>query len=418
MFSVDVAAESVQEIGVGNAPAGAGSISATHVLGVPMCDVDAPHQSFISDDEDYRFQMGMAVFGHEQGRHGGGEAWYWGAQSIQLYKGVHLRLVNTGPASTVRGDGPLGFPVCRVCGQSRSPMSGQAELEKFSEFHNERCGHAIENIAFFADVVADGLKFPLCVGKTQAYSVLESLRHGAAEVLDMELSDLQILTLGHPGEEQVDGLLYDPMPGGSGLLEQVIERWGEVVTEALDTVSNCASSCQTSCIDCLQNFRNAFYHDSLDRHLAEQCLREWGDTLVHSHSIASLLPNATLSKQPVNAPEQTLGAMLEAAGFSNYETERPINLAGGVTTRPDIYFDKPENDVYEGVCIYLDGMSGHLHGNVETRTRDIQIRTELKNKDYRGHRDSVSGAVRSRSDEGCDGAYRARLGPVGAGRRS
>jgi ATP-dependent helicase YprA (DUF1998 family) len=382
VFAVDVAAESVQEVGVGSATAGPSSMSTARVMGVPMCDVDAPHQSFISDDEDYRFQMGMAVFGQEQGRHGGGEAWNWGTQSIHLYKGMHLRLVNTGPASKVRGEGPLGFPVCRVCGQSRSPMSGQAELDRFAEFHMDRCGQPIANIAFYSDVVADGLNFPLCADKTQAYSILEALRHGAAEVLDMELSDLQILTLGHPGEEQVDGLLYDPMPGGSGLLEQIVERWGEVVSAALDIVSNCSSSCQTSCIDCLQNFRNAFYHDSLDRHLSEQCLREWSEDLEHSHTIPSLLPNATQTKEPVNPPEQTLGAMLEAAGFINFETERPIKLAGGIVTRPDIYFDEPENDVYEGVCIYLDGMSGHLHGNAETRAKDLQIRTELRNKDY------------------------------------
>ena len=316
-FAVDVVAESVQEVGTGDVSEGAGSLAATHVLGVPMCDVDAPHQSFISDDEDYRFQMAVAVFGHEQGRHSGGEAWEWGPQSLQLFKGIHMRLVNTGPASKVRGDGSLGFPVCRVCGQSRSPMSGQAELDRFSEFHLERCGQPVENLAFYADVVADGLKLPLCADKTQAYSVLEALRHGASEVLDMEMSDLQILTFGHAGQDQVDGLLYDPMSGGSGLLEQLVERWEEIVSAASDVVSDCESACETSCIDCLQNFRNAFYHDSLDRHVAEQCLLDWGDSLSYSHSISVQLPNETMTKKPVNNPEQTLGAMLEAAGFSN-----------------------------------------------------------------------------------------------------
>ena len=382
-FAVDVVAESVQELGARDDAEGSGSLASTHVRGIPMCDVDAPHQSFISDDEDYRFQMAVAVFGHEQGRHSGGEAWEWGAQSVQLFRGIHLRLVNTGPAAKVRGDGPLGFPICRVCGQSRSPMSGQAELDKFTEFHLERCGQPIEHLAFYTDVVADGLKLPLCADKTQAYSVMEALRHGAAEVLDMEMSDLQLLTFGHAGQEQVDGLLYDPMPGGSGLLEQLVERWDEVVSAALNMVSNCESACETSCIDCLQNFRNAFYHDSLDRHVAEQCLRDWGPSLTHSRAIAPLLPNETLNKKPVNNPEQSLGAMLEAAGLGSFETEHPILLSGGIETRPDIYFHEPDNDVYEGVCIYLDGMSGHLHGNPETRVRDQQIRDELRNKEYK-----------------------------------
>jgi hypothetical protein len=48
---------------------------------------------------------------------------------------------------------------------------------------------------------------------------------GAARVLDMEVEDLQLLALGHCGRGTCDVLLYDPMPGGSGLLEQLTERW-------------------------------------------------------------------------------------------------------------------------------------------------------------------------------------------------
>jgi hypothetical protein len=36
----------------------------------------------------------------------------------------------------------------------------------------------------------------------------------------------------------------------------------------------------------------------------------------------------------------------------------------------------------EGVCIYLDGLSNHIHGNPETAARDQKIREWLKNNDY------------------------------------
>ena len=39
------------------------------------------HQSNISDDEDYRFQMAVAVYGYEQNRHNGGSAYGWGERS-------------------------------------------------------------------------------------------------------------------------------------------------------------------------------------------------------------------------------------------------------------------------------------------------------------------------------------------------
>ena len=36
----------------------------------------------------------------------------------------------------------------------------------------------------------------------------------------------------------------------------------------------------------------------------------------------------------------------------------------------------------EGVCIYLDGLSAHIHGNAETAEKDRIIRTWLRNSGY------------------------------------
>lgn len=83
----------------------------------------------------------------------------------------------------------------------------------------------------------------------------------------------------------------------------------------------------------------------------------------------------------MNDPEVQLKTMLEAAGLNGFETERPIPISGGIVTRPDVYFHEP-NDQYSGVCVYLDGMSRHIHGNSETASRDRVIRDELRNKDF------------------------------------
>ena len=384
VFAVDLANESVQETG-GLAKLGAAvqaeALGSTSILGVQACDVDAPHQSYISDDEDYRFQLPVAVFGQDQGRHSGGPAYEWGAATLHLKHGLHMRLVNVGAASQVKARGEMGYPVCLVCGQSRSPMSSPKELDAFNEHHIERCGRPIQKIAFYAEAVADALVLPDCASKESAYSVMESLRQGAAEVLDMEISDLQVQVFGKPGTEKYDALLYDPMPGGSGLLEQMLKHWPAVIQRTLSLVEDCPSACATSCIDCLQNFRNSFYHGELNRHTAQECLREWGNSLRFSHEIPAVLPDDTQTQKPGNPPEQQLVAMLKAAGLTNFETEKPIALSGGITTRPDVYFHAP-NDQYEGVCVYLDGMSEHLHGNAQTATKDRQIRDELLNTDY------------------------------------
>lgn len=383
VFSVDVAHESIQETG-GAAKKADGqveSMGTTQIVGVAVCDVDAPHHSYISDDEDYRFQMPVAVFGQDQGRHSGGAVYEWGNSLLHLRYGMHMRLVNVGASSQVKSGGSLGYPLCLVCGASRSPMSTLNELEAFNEHHTERCGRPTQNISFYAEVVADALLMQDCASQEVAYSLMESLRQGAAEVLDMEISDLQVQVFGKPGSEMVDALLYDPMPGGSGLLEQMLEHWPQVVAAARELVDGCPSACETSCVDCLQHFRNSFYHDNLNRHTALDYLDEWGNALRFAHEITPVLPDETLTQQPGNAPEQQLVALLKAAGLTNFETETPIELSGGVVTRPDVFFPEP-NDQYDGVCIYLDGMSSHLHGNAQTAVKDRQIREELRNTDY------------------------------------
>lgn len=94
--------------------------------------------------------------------------------------------------------------------------------------------------------------------------------------MDMEISDLQVQVIGKPGSESVDALLYDPMPGGSGLLEQLLEHWPNVVSAARRLVEECPSDCESSCVDCLQHFRNSFYHDKLNRHTALEVFNDWG----------------------------------------------------------------------------------------------------------------------------------------------
>jgi hypothetical protein len=145
-------------------------------------------------------------------------------------------------------------------------------------------------------VVADALTLPGCPDQKTAYSVLEVLRMAAAQVLDMTMEDLQILVLGHVDRGEVDAVLWDPMPGGSGLLDQVCGRFPEIVTAAEGIVGNCPSACETSCVDCLQTFRNGFYHKHLDRNLAFEKLTAWGDaSLPHTTSLRNS-PHRHLSK--------------------------------------------------------------------------------------------------------------------------
>jgi hypothetical protein len=151
-LQVDIENQAVAEFG-GNAETAGAGLGAQAIRAVPICDVDLPHQSHITDEEDYRFQLAVSVFGKEQDRHGEGKAFHWGSKQVSLRRSVHLRLVNVGPASKVQR-GELGYPVCLVCGQSRSPLASQADQDNFRQEHAERCHQNVEATGFYADIVS------------------------------------------------------------------------------------------------------------------------------------------------------------------------------------------------------------------------------------------------------------------------
>ena len=154
VFEVSTERQAVKETNATADPSGLGS---TVLPTISVCDVDLVHQSHISDEEELRFQMGVAVYGLERDQHSGGTAWRWGEQPVHLRKGVSLRLVNVGASSAIARFTRFGYPICTVCGQSVSPLSSDKQRDHFTETHEERCGRKIEPVGFYADVVADVL---------------------------------------------------------------------------------------------------------------------------------------------------------------------------------------------------------------------------------------------------------------------
>jgi len=363
VFEVSTERQAVKEIAPGNVSSSLGS---AQLRTIAVCDVDLIHQSHISDEEEVRFQMGVSVFGLEQNQHNGGMAYRWGERQLHHRRGVHLRLVNVGASRTIAQHGRFGYPVCTVCGQSVSPK-------------------APEPVGFYADVVADVVSLPGCKDQATAYSVLEALRFGATRVLDMNMNDLQILVIGHVDRDEVDGLLWDPMPGGSGLLDQLCERFEEIAAVAREVVEDCPSACETSCIDCLQTFRNSYYHKHLNRKLALERFIEWGAILAKDHAIPALqiqrVPKG--DAMPVNLAEAKLRHLLLAAGFGEGVRGEQLHLSRAIgTTTPDVIYRADDQDGDEGICIYLDGMSEHIHGNPRTAEKDRRIREWLRNHEY------------------------------------
>src|SRR5581483_3578372 len=98
--------------------------------------------------------------------------------------------------------------------------------------------------------------------KAAAVILGEALRAGATRVLEMDADDLQVLTFATEAGRW-DLFLYDPMPGGSGLLSQLLDRWKEVRDRALETVAACPGACERSCYLCLRSYGNLAHHGVL-----------------------------------------------------------------------------------------------------------------------------------------------------------
>lgn len=388
LFHVDVANQAVAEIDAasGDSSPGAMGMGVATLRSVHACDVDLAFFSHISDDEEFRFQMASATYGMERGQHSGGKAFRWGGREVHLLKAAKFRLVNIGPTKTVENGGALGYPICPVCGESRSPFASQAEMDSFKKLHEERHGYqTVIQAGFYADVTADALKILGCTDREEAYSVAEALRVGATSVLDMDRDDLQVLVVSKPGITTADAILFDPMPGGSGLIDQICHtRWMEVVKAALEVVDTCPSGCERSCVDCLQTFRNAYFHRYLNRKRAVECIKDWGPTLVFANDIPAKLPAG--DEKPgmtVNQAEDRLKDLLRRADFPEPVWKKQIKFGPPLgSTTPDCYYPFQDDPDEPGVCVYLDGLSIHIHGNPATQAKDRQIREQLKSMGF------------------------------------
>ena len=103
------------------------------------------------------------------------------------------------------------------------------------------------------------------------------------------------------------------------------------------------------------------------------------------HDVPPLQPNRPTDDNalPVNDAEAKLHHLLTAAGFGDGIRDEQIRLGSPLgSTTPDIIYRAEDDASDEGACIYLDGMSRHLHGDPERAERDREIRTWLRNTGY------------------------------------
>lgn len=363
----------------GEVGSGYADVAPLELEALPISDLDLGYISPIRDEEQERFAMPVTVLGTVRNARRGGRALKGGAGPIHHLFGQGLRLVNVGPASEVR-QSRLGFPVCRICGATRSPYSSQRELDNFREWHTESCGTVPTHIGFYADVTVDALRFQSLIDAAEAANLGEALRIGASQVLEMEPDDLQTLTV--PNDDQtVDLFLYDPMAGGSGLLDQILERWTAIVDALRPLLSSCPGACETSCYECLRTGRNTFYHRLLDRNAALDVIDRYSEAPEFEYELPPQVEVVIEDGSGTNTAEDRLARMLDRAGLTGFAGQQDISVGPPYDrTVPDFAYVDEAGGVH--VAVYLDGLSKGIHGDPVTAQKDAIIRGQLEDQGW------------------------------------
>jgi hypothetical protein len=172
----------------------------------------------------------------------------------------------------------------------------------------------------------------------------------------MGSSDLESLVIHRP-DETVDLLIFDPMPGGSGLLDQMLQRWQEIIRATKELLHECPQGCEQACYSCLLSFRNQFHHGRLNRHKALELIAslQWTPNVYRQiEELDEETSVAASRSSPTNNPEARLLRLLRDHHFPEGQCQVEIKTTAGLATRPDWLHESTK------VAIYLDGMSRHL----------------------------------------------------------
>lgn len=96
-----------------------------------------------------------------------------------------------------------------------------------------------------------------------ARSVLFALLEGASIALGIRRNDINSTLHYRENYQSPSIILFDNVPGGAGNVERISDQLRETVQAAYKRVHHECCGPETSCYECLRNYRNQPYHDLL-----------------------------------------------------------------------------------------------------------------------------------------------------------
>ena len=189
-----------------------------------------------------------------------------------------------------QGPGRLGFRTCKFCGVAEPPPDSQDNKKREkggrppahkNPLTGRDCRGSFKTFSlghkFMTDVLELRVEGNMGLIKDEDFvptwrSVLYALLEGASETLGIRREDLDGTLNFVIGSHTPSLILFDDVPGGAGHVKRLVNHLPEVMRAALERVSQECCGPETSCTECLRNFRNQPFHDELKRGLARTSL--------------------------------------------------------------------------------------------------------------------------------------------------
>ena len=180
------------------------------------------------------------------------------------------------------GSNGRGFEICQVCGfakaapaaraiGARPPRAGTKKTAHKHPQTGRDCSGSMRTFHLGHDFLTDviELRFNGPVASTEDEhlwrSLVYALLEGAAQGLGIRRDDLDGTLYRYTKGAPPAIVLYDNVPGGAGHVHYIAQQLPTVFETAYRRVRHDCCGPETSCYECLRNYRNQPYHDLLQR---------------------------------------------------------------------------------------------------------------------------------------------------------
>jgi ATP-dependent helicase YprA (DUF1998 family) len=183
-----------------------------------------------------------------------------------------ITIVNRGPAGR-------GYRLCEWCGYGEAaPVSGRAgkgpaahtDIRRPGRQCQGRLVHRQLGHEYLTDVTE--IRLGLTIDEPAALSTLYAVLEGVT-ALTIARDDVNGTLYRYARELAPALVVFDAVPGGAGHARRIAEHIPQVLYAALARVETCECGAETSCYNCLRNYRNQIHHDLLSRGAAAEVLR-------------------------------------------------------------------------------------------------------------------------------------------------